>query len=418
VLQFRRFILGSLRVCARGNRFYYAWLALLGVMIVIGVVAYLHQLQNGLIVTNMRDQVSWAFYIGNFTFLVGVAAAAVVLVIPAYIYGWGPIKEIAVIGELLAVAAIIMCMLFIVADMGRPDRLWHLIPMVGLWNARQSVLAWDVLVLNAYFIVNFVVATHIVFRSWSGREYSKKFARPLILFSIPLAVSIHTVTAFIYSGMAARSYWNSAILAPRFLASAFCSGPAIILIVLQLLRRYSDFPIKKEALWKIAEFMAYAMFINLFLFGAEIFVEYYSSTEHLIHAQYAWSGIGEHTALVPFTWLALALGACSFMLFLVPKTRKHPVTLNIGIVMIFFAVFIEKGMGLVIPGFTPSALGDIYEYWPSGTEVAVGVGIYGVGFLSLTCMLKVAIAVMKGDLRAHGAATDATSEAGEAVAKA
>ena len=100
-----RFLTTSVRFAARGGLAYWAWLAFLGTLIVWGGLAYVDQVRHGLIVTNMRDQVSWAYYIGNFTFLVGVAAAAVVLVIPAYVYHWKPIKEIAILGEILAISA-------------------------------------------------------------------------------------------------------------------------------------------------------------------------------------------------------------------------------------------------------------------------------------------------------------------------
>ncbi len=345
----------------------------------------------------MRDQVSWAFYIGNFTFLVGVAAAAVVLVIPAYVYEWKPIKEIVIIGELLAVSAIVMCLLFVTVDIGRPERFWHLMPFVGLLNLPSSLLGWDVLVLNLYFLLNLVIVTHLVDRAYIGRPYRKRFVIPLVLFSIPAAVSIHTVTAFVYNGLASRPYWNSAILAPRFLASAFCSGPAIMLVLLQVLRRTTRLEIKNEAIWKIAELMAYAMFLNLFLFGAEIFREYYSRTEHLLFTEYVFTGVRGHTTLVPYAWLSLGLSLGAFLLFLIPKTRRHPVTLNLGAFMIYGGVYIEKGVALVIPGFTPSTLGDIYEYFPSHIELEVAAGIYGVGFLVLTLMLKVAIPVIYGE---------------------
>ena len=235
--------------------------------------------------TAMRDQVSWGFYIGNFTFLVGVAAAAVVLVIPAYIYDWKPIREIVIYGELLAVSAIVMCLLFVMVDIGRPDRFWHLIPPWGHLNFPRSILAWDVLVLNLYFLINFVVVTHILYRAFHGRHYDKRLVVPLVLLSIPMAVGIHTVTAFLFNGLAARPYWNSSILAPQFLASAFCSGPAILLVVLQVLRRFTRFEMKDEAIWKIAELMAYATFLNLFLHGAEAFKEYYSNTQHLLYTR-------------------------------------------------------------------------------------------------------------------------------------
>jgi Ni/Fe-hydrogenase subunit HybB-like protein len=298
-----------------------------------------------------------------------------------------------IVGELLAVSAIMMALLFVTVDIGRPDRFWHLLPIIGRWNAPSSLLAWDVLVLNLYFLLNLVIVVHLVYRAYTGRSYNKRFATPLILASIPLAVSIHTVTAFVYNGLAARPYWNSAILAPRFLASAFCSGPAIILVLLQILRRTTRLQIKDEAIWKIAELMAYAMFLNLFLFGAEMFREYYSSTEHLLFTQYAYSGIRGHTTIVPYAWLSLFLSLGAFLIFLIPRTRKHPVTLNLGAFMIYAGVYIEKGIALVIPGFTPSTLGDIYEYFPSRVELMVAAGIYGAGFLVFTLLVKVAIPI-------------------------
>jgi molybdopterin-containing oxidoreductase family membrane subunit len=268
---FANFVTGSVRVVTRGGTMYWAWIVLLGALIASGIAAYVTQITVGLAVTAMRDQVSWGFYIGNFTFLVGVAAAAVVLVIPAYVYDWEPIREIVIFGELLAVSAITMCLLFVMADVGRPDHLWHMMPFIGYLNFPRSLLAWDMVVLNLYFAVNFIVVTHILFRAFTGRHYAKKLVVPLVLVSIPMAVGIHTVTAFLYNGLAARPYWNSSILAPQFLASAFCAGPAILLFVLQLLRKVTTFKIRDEAIWKIAELMAYAMFINLFLHGAEAF---------------------------------------------------------------------------------------------------------------------------------------------------
>jgi Ni/Fe-hydrogenase subunit HybB-like protein len=398
IRSFPRFVLGSLRVVLRGGKAYWAWIALLLTLMGIGGAAYLRQFHLGLITTNMRDPVSWAFYIGNFTFLVGVAAAAVVLVIPAYIYNWKPIKEIVVIGELLAVSAIIMCLCFVMVDIGRPDRALHMVPPFGKLNVPISLLSWDVLVLNTYLALNFVIATHVVYRMYCKRSYSKRFALPLILLSIPAAVGIHTVTAFLYAGLPARPYWNTAILAPRFLASAFCSGPAIILILLQVLRRYAGLNIHKEALWKIAELMAYAMFINLFLFGAEVFREFYSGTSHLVHHQYLFFGLDGKAPIAAYAWLSLIFSVLAFFLFLIPKTRKNVVLLNVGAVMIYFGVYVEKGVALVIPGFTPSTLGGLYGYAPSVTELLVSAAIFSFGFLVFTMMVKVAITIMNGQL--------------------
>ena len=398
---FRQFIIDTVGLMITGSRLYYIWVGFLLLMVLMGGVAYAGQMHNGLIITNMRDQVSWGFYIGNFTFLVGVAAASVMLVIPAYIYDWGPIKEVTILGEMLAVTALIMCLGFVMVDIGRPDRFWHIMPLVGRLNWPSSLLAWDVIVLNIYLLLNWFVVTYLLFSSYLEKHYKKALVLPLVLLSIPMAVSIHTVTAYLYNGLAARPYWNSAILAPRVLASAFCSGPAVLLILLQVLRRTTRLKITDEAIFKIAELMAYTMGFNLFLTAAESFKEIYSGTEHMVYFQYLLFGLeknGVHyNTLVPFAWASIITGFIAFMLFLIPKTRMNWTTLNIGCVLIYSSVYIEKGMGLIIPGLTPDALGEIFVYRPSLTEVTVAAGIFSLGALVFTIMLKAAVPMMLGE---------------------
>jgi molybdopterin-containing oxidoreductase family membrane subunit len=394
------FLKGCGRQVATGGRAYKAWIAFLVVTIAIGLGFYARQWSDGLIATNMRDEVSWAFYIGNFTFLVGVAAAAVLLVIPAYVYQWKPLKEVVVLGELLAISALIMCLLFILVDMGRPDRFLHILPILGTPNWPRSLLTWDALVLNGYLAVNVVLVSYLLFKTYRGEPYDKRIFLPLVLLSIPVSISTHTVTAFLYNGMAARPYWNASILAPRFIASAFCSGPAVMIILFQVLRKTNGLPIKDEAIWKIAELMSYAMFLNLFLLGAELFKEFYSATEHLLYTQYLWTGIGEHRTLVPYAWFSLFCSVAAFVLFLIPRTRRNYVTLNLGCLLIWAGVYIEKGMGLIIPGMTPSTLGQIYEYRPSATEWGTAAAVFGIGFLVFTLLVKIAVPILVGTFQA------------------
>jgi Ni/Fe-hydrogenase subunit HybB-like protein len=249
--------------------------------------------------------------------------------------------------------------------------------------------------------VNAVLVSYLMYKTYRGEPYDKRIFVPLVLLSIPVSISTHTVTAFLYNGMAARPYWNASILAPRFIASAFCSGPAVMIILFQVMRRTNKLPIKDEAIFKIAELMSYAMFLNLFMLGAELFKEYYSATEHLLYTQYMWTGIGEHRTLVPYAWLSLACSVAAFVLFLVPRTRTNYVTLNIGCLLIWAGVYIEKGMGLIIPGFTPDTMGEIYEYSPSVTEWSVAAGIFGVGFLVFTILVKIAVPILVGEFRAE-----------------
>ena len=388
-----------LKHVAVGNRYYYAWLGFLSLLIVIGAASYVKQLHEGLIITAMRDQVSWGFYISNFTFLVGVAAAAVLLVIPAYIYNFKPIKEIVLFGELLAVSAITMCMMFVTIDMGRIDRLWHVIPFIGKMNFPASLLAWDIIVLNGYLAINLFISFYALYQMAHNKDYSIQIIKPLIILSIPWAVSIHTVTAFLFNGLHARPFWNASILAPRFLASAFCSGPAVMMLIFQIVRKVSKIEIDNKAIFKIAELVAYAMGINLFLLAAEFFKEFYSGSIHLAPMKYLYFGLHGHNALVPWMWAAMFFNVTAFFLFLSPRTRENFLTLNIACVLIIVGVYIEKGMGLSIPGFVPGTLGEIYEYTPTFLEKAITVGVWATGAMIYTLLMKFAIPIYTGELR-------------------
>ncbi len=396
-MNFIRFVKGSVKLIFKGTKAYYLWLFFLLILAIWGGFGYAKQLNEGLITTNMRDSVSWAFYIGNFTFLVGVAAAAIMLVIPAYIYDWKPIKEIVIFGELLAVCAVIMCISFIIVDIGNPLRFWHMLPILGTMNFPYSMLSWDFFFLMAYLLINLTVVLHLLYSIFNKKEYKRKLVLTIVFISIPMAVGIHTVTAFLYNALPARPFWNSALLAPRFLASAFCSGPAILLILFQIMRKITHFEIKDEAIWKIAELMVYAMFIYLFFTIAELFKEFYSDTHHILYWKYMLFGIGDNKEIVPYSWSSIIMGFSAFILFLFPKTRKNFVTLNIGAVLIYASVYVEKGIALIIPGFTPDVLGQIYVYTPSVTEIRTAAMIFSLGFLLFTFVVKIAIAIIFED---------------------
>ena len=382
----------------RGPPVYYAWILFLLSLIGIGAWAYSHQLLQGLAVTDMTDQVSWGLYISNFTFFVGVAAAAVLLIIPAYVYDFGPIKEISILGEILAVCAIVTCICFVTLDLGRPERMWHLLPFVGKPNFPASILAWDVLVLSGYLVINLFVAIYLLTKIYIGEHENWRAALPVILLSIPWAVSIHTVTAYLYNGLGGRPFWNTAILAPRFLASAFCSGPALCIIIFQLIRKFTQFKVKDVALFKIAELICYAMAINLFLAGAEVFKELYTDSWHSASIIYLFAGLHGHSGLVAWIWTALVFNITAFVLFLVPRTRENYVTLNIACVITIVGVWIEKGMGFVLPGFIPTPLGEIWEYSPRLDELLISMGVLGLGMLLYTLLVKIAIPIETGEM--------------------
>ncbi|MCX7921057.1 MAG: polysulfide reductase NrfD [Clostridia bacterium] len=395
-----RFIVDSIKEICKGGLPYYAWVGFLLFLIILGAWGYYHEFTRELGPESLEQHIVWPIYIGNFAFFVGVAAAAVLLVIPAYVYHFQAIKEIAIYGEIMAFSAIVMVLGSIMVDVGRADRFWHLLPFLGgILNLPASMLSWDVVVLNGYMILNIVIAIYLIYKGYTGEHPNKKFYVPLILLSIPFAISIHTVTAFIFNGLGARPYWNSAILAPRFLASAFCSGPSLMIIALQIIRRYGGIKVQDVALFKIAEIMAYAMFFNLFLFGAEVFKEYYTGSVHTAPMEYLMQGLHGHNKMVPWIWTAITLDITAFLIFISLRNIRSIKLLNIGCVLIFIAVWIEKGHAFITPGFIPGVLGEIHEYTPNLVEMIVSLGVFALGLLLFTIFSKLVIGIETGRLK-------------------
>jgi molybdopterin-containing oxidoreductase family membrane subunit len=389
------------RLALEGDWRYHLWMGALFAICLIGLNAYAKQLVHGLVVTDMTDQVSWGVYISNFTFLVGVAAAAVMLVIPVYIYKNEELHDLVIFGELLAVAAIIMCLAFVTVDLGRPDRFWHLIPGIGKFNFPGSMLSWDVIVLNGYLLLNVHICGYLIYCRYQGRKPSKWFYVPFVFTAMVWAISIHTVTAFLYVGLGGRPFWNSAIVGPRFIASAFTSGPALIILALQVIRKVTDYRITDRALLTLRAIIQVAMLINVFLLLNELFKEFYTGDLHVASAKYLYLGLHGHHALVPWIWTAIAFNVIALVLLALPASRSLK-WLNVACVLSIVGIWIEKGMGLVVPGFIPSPLGEIVEYSPTLNETLICLGIWAFGLLCYTLFLRMTVPVLQGKLTAAG----------------
>ena len=385
-----------------GSWGYYAWLTLLFCVALVGANAWAEQVRQGLAVTGMGDHVSWGLYIANFTFMVGVAAGGVMMVIPAYLYGDHEMHDVVIFGELLAIAAIVMCLLFVTVDLGRPDRFWHLIPGIGRFHWPMSMLTWDVLVLNGYLLLNLHICGYLLYMRFIGRVPNPAWYLPFVFISIVWAFSIHTVTAFLYCGLGGRPFWNTAVLAPRFLASAFVAGPAFIILALQLVHYFGGYHLGKRPIHLLVNIIRVTCIINLFLFASEVFTIMYTDGGHATSLRYLLFGIEGKHALVPWIWTGIFLNVTAAVMFLTPKVKHRPWLLNIACVMTFIGIWIEKGMGLIIPGFIPSALGEIVEYVPSLTEWKVVIGIWAFGLLVYTLLIKVALTVLAREERLPG----------------
>ncbi|MBI3616697.1 MAG: polysulfide reductase NrfD [Candidatus Omnitrophica bacterium] len=323
---------------------------------------------------------------------------AVMLVIPVYLYKNEDLHDVVIFGELFAIAAIIMCLLFVTVDLGRPDRFWHLIPGVGKFNWPISMLSWDVLVLNVYLLLNAHVCGYLLYMKYLGRKPSQILYIPFVFISIFWAVSIHTVTAFLLAGLASRPFWNSAVLGPRFIASAFAAGPAFIVLTLQVIRKFSGYQISNSALLMLRGIIQVAMIINVFLLGNEIFKEFYTGTLHNASARYLFFGLHGHNSLVPWIWTAMVFNLTAMVLLMLPISEEIKY-LNFACVLAVVGIWIEKGMGLIIPGFIPTPLGEVVEYVPTLNEILVCIGIWAFGFLVYTVLLRFSIPILLGRLR-------------------
>ena len=376
-----------------GNRSYWGWIVFLLVIIAAGVYAYTQQLTTGLTLTGMSRDVSWGVYIAQFTFLVGVAASAVMVVLPYYLHDYKAFGKLVIIGEFLAVAATIMCVLFILVDLGRPDRVLN----VMLYPTPNSMLFWDATVLSGYLLLNIISGWTVLGAERKGVP-APKWVKPVIYLSIPWAISIHTVTAFLYAGLPGRHLWLTAVLAPRFLASAFAAGPAILILVSYVLKKTAGFDAGKQAINKLSVIVTYAAIVNFFLLGMEFFTAFYSNIPGHMHGlQYLFFGLHGEGQLVPWMWLSMVIGLGSLLVLLIPKLRTSSPWLIAACIGIVVSIWIDKGVGLIIGGFVPSPLEEIVGYIPNLNEIMITIGVWSIGILILTLLLKIAITVKMQD---------------------
>jgi molybdopterin-containing oxidoreductase family membrane subunit len=361
-------------------------------LILLGLAAWSTQLAEGLTVTGMSRDVSWGLYIGQFTFMVGIAASAVMVVLPYYLHDHKAFGKTVILGEFLAVPAVLVCMLFIFVDMGQPRRVMNVL----LYPSPHSLMFWDFLALSGYLALNVVIGMTAIEAERKGSA-PPGWVRPLIYLSIPWAVSIHTVTAFLYAGLTARPFWMTAILAPRFLASAFASGPSLLILLALVVRRYGGFDVGRQAIRTLGLIVAYAMTVNLFFVLVELFTALYGAMPDHVHAfSYLFTGLEGHAALTPWTWVGNLLTVVCTVGLIVPAVRRRERWLALLCGGVIAALWIEKGFALVVTGFIPSPLGVVTEYSPTLIEGAVTLGVYAVGGLVLTTLYKLVLSVRAG----------------------
>ena len=378
-----------LELALKGSKTYWSWIMVLLVIIGTGAAAFVHQCNFGLGVTGLSRDVSWGLYIAQLTFLVGVAASAVMVVLPYYLHNHKAFGKITMIGEFTAVAAVSMCGLFLFVDIGQPMRALN----VFLYPSPRSIVFWDSIVLISYLCLNIIVGWKVTEAERNGVK-PESWVYPLVYLSIPWAFAIHTVTAFLYCGLSGRGFWLTAVMAPRFLASAFSSGPAFLILLCLIIRKFSSFDAGSGPIQSLAKIAAYALVANLFFLGCEVFVVFYGGIpEHMAHFRYLYLGLEGHSGLVPWMWTALGLMFAALFLLIIPTMRRDEKILMVACICLFIGTWIDKGLGLITGGFVPTPLHEVVDYVPTLSELAISLGIYGIGFLVLTIFIKIVVTV-------------------------
>jgi molybdopterin-containing oxidoreductase family membrane subunit len=378
-----------LDLALRGNRGYWTWLFILVLVIGAGVSAFIYQLKFGLGITGLSRDIIWGFYVAQLTFLVGVAASAVMVVLPYYLHNYKEFGKITILGEFTAVAAVSMCGLFLFVDIGQPMRAMN----VFLYPSPKSIVFWDSVTLIGYLFINIIVGWNVIEAERNGIK-PQIWVYPLIYLSIPWAFAIHTVTAFLYSGLAARGFWLTAIMAPRFLASAFAAGPAFLILLCHVIRKLTKFNPGNASIQSLSKIITYALIGNLFFLGCEVFVVFYSGIPgHIDHFNYLYFGLKGHNTLVPWMRAALVLMIISLILLIIPATRKNETSLIIACIFVFVGIWIDKGLGLITGGLVPTSLHHVVDYVPTVYELIISLGIYGIGLFVLTILIKIAVSV-------------------------
>ncbi len=373
-----------------GSQKYWGWLIFLLILMGIGFACYLYQFKVGLKITGMSRDVSWGFYIGQLTYFVGIAAGGVMVVLPYYLHDYKAFGKITILGEFLAVASVVMCGLFVIVDLGNLPRMINIM----IYPNPTSILFWDMIVLNVYMLLNIVIGWNVLSAERKGIRY-QKWVKVLIYISIPWAFSIHTVTAFLYAGIPGRHFWLTAIMAARFLSSAFASGPALLILLCLIVRKVSKFDPGKEQIRTLGGIVTYAFILNMFFLLLEVFTAFYSQIPGHMHSfvYLFWGLEGHGSVLAPWMWTSIAFAVVALVLLIVPATRRREDILAVACAAVIVSTWIDKGFGLVVGGFIPNPFDRVFEYWPTVPEVLISVGVWATGFFILSVLYKIVVSV-------------------------
>ena len=388
------------------------WLGLLAVLMLIGLVAWINQLMLGLQVTGMRNLVSWGLYIISFTFLVGLSAGGLIVSSAAYVFNIERLKSMAPVGVVAAIACVLGAMAMIVPDVGHPERLLNIV----FGGRFTSPIMWDLFVITLYLIVGLFEAWVFFGARWRNQtEVQRERVLKIAAFvAFPVAILVHSITAWIFGLQIGRPFWNSALMAPIFLSSAVVSGLGLLLVVAFVGGKKGIPGLGQENRSTLVSLLSAFIVLDLFLLFCDLFTALYAGeTAAAAGASTLISG-----SLAPIFWSEILFGALvPLALLVVPQTRSSSGWLGLAGLLVMLGVF-AKRINIIMPGylttenisyapgvssgdFVPAAgtlfragqssFTNVPSYIPTVTEIVITLGILAMVAFVVTVGVRMVI---------------------------
>ena len=378
---------------------YPTWMVIVGLLALGGLVGWIVQLVQGLVVTDMRNVTVWGLYIVGFMFFVGLSAGGLIVSSASKVFGMTRFDSIAKVATFVSFTCVVAAAVFIVPDMGRPERIWHMVVHPNL----QSPLIWDVVIIGVYGALS---ATYLWMMLQADRgKVSQEALRKMAFVALPAAILVHSITAWIFGLQISQPFWNSALLAPLFISSALVSGTALVIGVVLWLRRIGYLEFDNSRLRSIGGLLAVFILVDLFFLFSEIITQAYpQAAEGIEPLELLITDVG-----APMFWMEVLLGGVfAIYLLLSRRTREHGGWVGLAAGLAILGIFFKR-FNLLMAGFrlplvseptvvtgpvTPNSntlLQTIEEglgYFPSFLEWGVFIGVIAVAALILTLGLR------------------------------
>ncbi|OYT16574.1 MAG: polysulfide reductase [Bacteroidetes bacterium 4572_77] len=417
----------------KNHKGFWLWMGFLGLILILFGYAYFLQLRDGLGVTAMRDYVSWGLYIANFVFF--VAASLVGMLISAVLgllqQKW--VKPITRVSEIIALGFVLIAGIVIITDMGRPERFLNLF----IHGRLQSPIVWDVTVILTYTAISTLLFLlplipdlaflkkrmkdmpkwqynlyNILSLGWIGTpdQYKllHKSIRMLSIIIVPVALSIHTVTSWLFAATL-RPGWDTTIFGPYFVAGAFVAGAAAVIILMNILR--SSFKLQDYFTDHHFDMMGRLLVLVSLLYA------YFNVNEFLVPAYKMKSGEAVHLyslfqgAYAGLFWAIQIIGMGLPIIFMMFKSWRKPGRLTFISVIVLIAAFIKRYI-IVVPTLLHPYLPiqnvpeKFHEYFPTWIEISVTAGAFAMALIIITILLKIFPVIPMWELAEEEGITD------------